>query len=518
MRRALPNVLPWLVLVGASTAAFFVLRTREGAGEGWSWNSPAGHFWIVSAAALMCAFLAIASGIAASRAANWRVTMIALAFIAMAGIFAVHGLTTPGFIVTGPTRAPAVATVEGYDLAAYEGYGAAAPVEAAAAPGEPTSRFYNVTGLSSRLAILTSVSLLAVAAMRWPASVEAWLTRRRRALLAAGIVTVVTYATLGFLAPWFVPTALVESDAAAIGVTAVVVVLGLLTAARFAHSYRLSAIQLHGATAVGALLLVEAKLSLELGGIWSGTFWLYHVQLLAGFAAIFWGIVIEYSRGQTVRALEALTVSDVMEQLRSGFTEPVVALSSALEARDGYTLGHGERVAALSVLIGQEMRLNPRRLRAIAAGSLLHDVGKIGVPDAVLHKRGSLTSHEYDVIKEHPSRGADMLRNHFDQQTEANVIRYHHERWDGLGYPEGLHGIDIPLEARIAAVADVYDALRSNRAYRPAFIRDDAVPIILDGAGSHFDPDCVDAFLKVVEQWETRYAEDTTEYAERRAA
>lgn len=111
-----------------------------------------------------------------------------------------------------------------------------------------------------------------------------------------------------------------------------------------------------------------------------------------------------------------------------------------------------------------------------------------------------------------------MLRNHFDQQTEANVIRYHHERWDGLGYPEGLHGIDIPLEARIAAVADVYDALRSNRAYRPAFIRDDAVPIILDGAGSHFDPDCVDAFLKVVEQWETRYAEDTTEYAERRAA
>jgi HD-GYP domain-containing protein (c-di-GMP phosphodiesterase class II) len=309
-----------------------------------------------------------------------------------------------------------------------------------------------------------------------------------------------------------------ESAIVSMGLTVVVAVLGLVTAARFAISYRFTGIQLHGATAVGAVMLVEAQLSVEFGAAWSGTFWLYHVQLLAGFSAMFWGMVIEFSRGQAVRSLQSLTVSDVLEQLRSGFAEPVVALSAALEARDGYTLGHGERVAALAVLIGQEMHVQPGRLRAIAAGSLLHDVGKIGIPDAVLHKPGSLTNDEYDVIKEHPARGAEMLRHHFDQRVEANVIRHHHERWDGLGYPDGLQGSHIPLEARIAAVADVYDALRSNRAYRPAFSREDAVPMILDGAGSHFDPSCVDAFMRVVDAWELRHAPDEIEYAERRAA
>lgn len=540
MRRALPNILPWLILLGASTSAFLASRVRADIGSGWSWNSPSGHFWIVSAAALLCAVLAVAAGIASIRASNWRVTTIALAFISMAGIFAVHGLATPGFIVSDPspaarasTLAASPATYEAYGDdyggglgGGYGDHGAAATGSAGgtggavkAAPGTPPAgRFYNVTGVSSRLAILTSVTLLALAAMRLPAAVEERLTRYRHALLGAGIVAVVGYASAAFLTPWVVPTVIAQSGSAAYLVTGAVAALGLGSAVRFGMSYRLSGIQLHGATAVGAILIVQAQVSLQFGNIWTETFWLYHVQLLAGFAAISWGLLIEYSRGRTTRSLEALTVSDVMAQLRSGFTEPIVALSAALEARDGYTLGHGERVAALAVLIGREMHLNPGRLRAIAAGSLLHDVGKIGVPDAVLHKRGILTTEEYDVIKEHPARGAEMLRHHFDQQTEANVIRHHHERWDGLGYPDGLCGRQIPLEARIAAVADVYDALRSNRAYRPAFSRDEAVPMIIDGAEGHFDPACVEAFLRVVDEWETRYVADALIYAERRAA
>ncbi len=533
MRRALPNVLPWLVLIGASTAALLFLRTREDAGAGWAWNSPTGHFWIVSAAALLCAALALIAGVAASRAANWRVTLIALSFISMSGIFSVHGLATPGFILDSPARSAASASpVPSYSSggAEYAAEGGAsylgsyfpnpdATPPAAPAPARASGgRFYNVTGASSRLAILASVALLAAAAVRWPARAEDWLTRWRCAVLITGIAAVLAYAALAFTAPWLVPSILVSSRTASIGTTGAVAALGTLAAWQFARSYRFSGIQLHGAAAIGAILLVEAQISVEVGATWTGTFWLYHVQLLSGFLAIFWGMVIEYSRGQTVRALEALTVSDVLEQLRSGFTEPIVALSAALEARDGYTLGHGERVAALAVLIGQEMRLQPRRLRAIAAGSLLHDVGKIGVPDAVLHKPGGLTDPEYDVIKEHPVRGSEMLRHHFDQKTEANVIRYHHERWDGLGYPEGLRGAAIPLEARIAAVADVYDALRSNRAYRPAYSRDEAVPIILDGAGGHFDPACVQAFLAVVDAWEARHAGDAIAYAERRAA
>ena len=536
-------MLPWLILLGASTATFFIVQARDSAGTGWSWNSPTGHFWIVSAAALVCAVLALGSGIAASRTANWRVTLIAMSFIAMAGIFSVHGLATPGFIVSRPMDAstdPAlVPASDSYGSSDYgDGYGAGAgasteggstylnsyfpnpdaALSSTPTVDTPTSRYYNVTGASSRLAILTSISLLAAASVRWPSAVEGWLTRRRHLLLSGSVIVVLTYAALAFLAPWLVPSVLAESAIVSMGLTVVVAVLGLGTAARFAMSYRFSGIQLHGATAVGAVMLVEAQLSVEFGATWGGTFWLYHVQLLAGFTAMFWGMVIEFSRGQAVRSLESLTVSDVLDQLRSGFAEPVVALSAALEARDGYTLGHGERVAALAVLIGQEMHVQPRRLRAIAAGSLLHDVGKIGIPDAVLHKPDSLTNDEYDVIKEHPARGSEMLRHHFDQKVEANVIRHHHERWDGHGYPDGLQGSHIPLEARIAAVADVYDALRSNRAYRPAFTREDAVPIILDGAGSHFDPACVDAFVRVVDTWELRHAPDEIEYAERRAA
>ncbi len=552
MRRALPNVMPWLILVGASTVTFITFQSREHGGVGWSWNSPTGHFWIVSAAALLCAVLALAAAIAGRRTANWRVTLISLSFIAMAGIFSVHGLATPGFIVSspattsqGPALVPAAGTTSGvaadagggYDASEY-GSGAQSsasastastyldsyfpnannPTPVEATPSATQSRFYNVTGVSSRLAILSSITLLAIAAMRWPTSVERWLTRRRHLLLTTGIVAVAGYAALAFLAPWLVPTVLVGSSAASFTSTSVVAVLGLTTAVRFGMSYRFSGIQLHGAAAIGAVLIVEAQFSIQFGATWSGTFWLYHVQLLAGFAAIFWGVVIEFSRGHTVRSLESLTVSDVLQQLRSGFAEPVVALSAALEARDGYTLGHGERVAALAVLIGQEMRVTPRQLRAIAAGSLLHDVGKIGIPDAVLHKPAGLSDDEYAVIKEHPARGSEMLRNHFDQKVEANVIRYHHERWDGLGYPEGLSGTSIPLEARIAAVADVYDALRSNRSYRPAFSRDNAVPIILDGLGSHFDPDCVDAFVRVVDEWETRHVGDAIAYQERRVA
>ncbi|MQC18185.1 MAG: HD-GYP domain-containing protein [Chloroflexi bacterium] len=541
MRRSLPSVLPWAILIGASVVAFTLARSAEVDGGGWAWRNPEGHFWIVSAASLVCIVLALATGLAASRIASWRVTLVALSFIAMAGIFAVHGLATPGFILEArppmatpdalPASQPAVAVSavdDGYGGYASSAAGAASVTSRGHEVAAPTrlsdataatDRYYNVTGASSRIAILAATGLLAAAALPWPARLEARLARRRRWALAAGVVAVLSYGAAALTAPWVVPTAIVESGATAFATTATVAGLGLFTAGQFATTYRRSGVELHGAIVIAALLLVQAQVSVQLGAAWSGTFWLYHLQLLAGFLALLWGVVIEYSRGRTLMALEALSVSDVLAQLRSGFTEPVIALSAALEARDGYTLGHGERVAALAVLIAQRMGVRPRRLRAIAAGSLLHDVGKIGVPDAILHKPDHLTPDEVTIIREHPDRGAEMLRQHFDQDVETNVIRYHHERWDGGGYPEGLAGTAIPLEARIVAVADVYDALRSNRAYRHAMDRDSATAIVRGSAGSQFDPACVSAFLAVVDLWETRHAAAAEQaYAERRAA
>ena len=182
------------------------------------------------------------------------------------------------------------------------------------------------------------------------------------------------------------------------------------------------------------------------------------------------------------------------------------------------SLGHGERVAALAILVGQRMRIPAPRLRAIAAGALLHDVGKIGIPDAVLHKKGALTNDEHDVIKEHTTRGDTMISAAFNSPAERAVVRHHHERWDGGGYPDGLAGEAIPLEARIVAVADVYDALRSNRAYRAACSPEVAVQMITDGAGTQFDPRGAVALLAVADQWEAQYAADNLAYDERRSA
>ena len=252
---------------------------------------------------------------------------------------------------------------------------------------------------------------------------------------------------------------------------------------------------------------------MHFGSVWYLSWWLYHLQLLGAFSTLLWGLLAEYARGAgPLRAFEDLGISDAIEQIRSGRAESILSLAAALEARDGYTLGHGERVAALSVLIGQQMRLPAGRLRALAQGALLHDVGKIGVPDAILHKPGPLTMEERVVIEEHPARGDQMLATAFPGAAERAVIRHHHERWDGNGYPDGLAGDAIPMEARIAAVADVYDALRSERAYRGALSRERASAYIQENAGMHFDPLCADALLAVVDRWEAEFAEATRSY------
>ena len=302
------------------------------------------------------------------------------------------------------------------------------------------------------------------------------------------------------------------------GATTFVCVFGGFAAVRYFIGYRRTQLPLYGAVALGAILFVQAQLSQHFGATWGGTFWLYHVQLISGFGPILWGIALEYGRGRALRAIEQLTVDDVVAQLQSGHTESIVGLAAALEARDGYTLGHGERVAALAIFVGQELKLSTTRLRALAAGALLHDVGKIGIPDAVLHKPGALTAGEREVIQEHPERGDTIIAASFNGAIERGVIRHHHERWDGAGYPDRLAGEAIPLEARITAVADVYDALRSNRAYRPAWGPQEAVALLTDGAGTQFDPRCVGALRTVVERWEAQYAADHLAYDERRSA
>ena len=172
----------------------------------------------------------------------------------------------------------------------------------------------------------------------------------------------------------------------------------------------------------------------------------------------------------------------------------------ALELRDKETEGHTRRVAAMSVLLAREMGLDPRTRRYIHWGALLHDVGKIGVPDRILHKAGPLDDDEWAIMRRHPEHAYLMLAP-IDFLGPALDIPYcHHERWDGTGYPRGLDGPAIPLAARIFSVVDVWDALRSARPYREAWDDERVIDEIVAGSGTHFDPEVVEAFLVLLDR------------------
>jgi HD-GYP domain-containing protein (c-di-GMP phosphodiesterase class II) len=182
------------------------------------------------------------------------------------------------------------------------------------------------------------------------------------------------------------------------------------------------------------------------------------------------------------------------QELRESYKATVQALSNAVEARDAYTGKHAERVTAYGIAIAEASGLNTDHTPGIEFGFLLHDVGKVGVPDAILFKSSALSDDEFALIAQHPVIGSEILRD-VDFLGEAKlVVRHHHERWDGTGYPDHLSGDDIPLSARVFAVADALDALTTDRPYRRATGFRTAREEILANAGSHFDPDVVAAY------------------------
>lgn len=171
----------------------------------------------------------------------------------------------------------------------------------------------------------------------------------------------------------------------------------------------------------------------------------------------------------------------------------------ALEYKDEETSEHCERVARNAVLLGRRMKLSPIRLEALYWAGYLHDVGKIATPTSILTKPGPLTENEYAVVKRHTVLGGDLLAQVSPAfQPIAEGVLYHHERWDGTGYPEGLSGTDIPLFGRILGVVDVFEALTSNRPYRAAMPEHQAAAIVREGIGSHFDPDAGNAFMEML--------------------
>jgi putative nucleotidyltransferase with HDIG domain len=202
-------------------------------------------------------------------------------------------------------------------------------------------------------------------------------------------------------------------------------------------------------------------------------------------------ILLSESR-QQAKQLEA-----AYAELEITYDRTLTALMSALDARDRETEGHSTRVSRLACLLGERVGLSSHQLKALERGALLHDIGKIGISDTILHKPGKLTDDEWRIMRIHPDIGARIVEGIPFLQETLPVIRYHHERWDGSGYPVGLRGDDIPIQARIFAVADVFDALTSSRTYRKKSSPDEAVEYLREQAGSLFDPTVVETFASL---------------------
>jgi len=194
---------------------------------------------------------------------------------------------------------------------------------------------------------------------------------------------------------------------------------------------------------------------------------------------------------------ETLHKAQLKEEVESSYLNTVKALVQAIEEKDAYTRGHSERVAQISVHIGKKMGLRPKEIEYLRLGCLLHDVGKIGISESIVCKPDGLTASEYDIIKQHPVKGADIVRPISFLQDHIYLIRNHHEWYDGSGYPDGLIGEEIPLGAQILSVADAYDAITSTRPYRNGLSSEEALLRISKHSGIQFSPRVVDAFKEI---------------------
>jgi putative nucleotidyltransferase with HDIG domain len=226
----------------------------------------------------------------------------------------------------------------------------------------------------------------------------------------------------------------------------------------------------------------------------------------AGVFALLWlvlALLVRNASRTLTRQTEVLrersrALADSYQRLEESALEAVETLNATVEAKDPYTAGHSQRVQRIAVAMGEELGFTPKQLEAVRFGGLFHDIGKLAVPDSILTKPARLTPEEYERIKEHSAEGARIVAKLGRLREAVPIIRHHHERWDGRGYPDGLAGAEIPLAAAVVGLADAWDAMTTERPYHRALDLDEAFAEVRGGRGTQFVPEVVDAFFSVV--------------------
>ncbi len=422
---------------------------------------PTNHFIIVSAASMLAGLFAILVGLAAKAQRNVQVTFLSTAFISLAFFFTLHGLSTPGFLLA-PSPVPTIA----------------AQLSVA------------VTSVWLFLSSLSSDSFVVRRVGRSQGGLTTWWT---------GLMLLVV--ALGLYRPDLWSAIPVDTPPLVWIVTVITIALLIIASMRYWRSFVYSRMPLPYAIVFAALWLAGAQWIMTQAELWRLSWWIYHFLLVFAVAALLVGVFYQYVRGASFQeSVRGLLLADPIDRLDVGLSPSVQALVMATEARDLYTAGHSYRVAVTAVRIGQALHLSADELRALAIGGLMHDVGKIEVPDQILNKPGRLTSQERRTIEQHPQSGYRLCRSVGIMAKELEIIRYHHERWDGGGYPCGLRGADIPKLARVLAVADVYDALTSSRSYRAAFTHERAYQMVCAESGAAFDPEVVAVWAQLTKE------------------
>jgi HD-GYP domain-containing protein (c-di-GMP phosphodiesterase class II) len=415
------------------------------------------HFRWVGLTALVAALAAVALTVAGARKRDARTVIVGTAFSTMAALLALHGIATPGILVG----------MNG--VVAFTG-GATLPVGAAV------------------------LALSALPSLRRTRKV------RNLVLLQIALLTgVLALGAIGMVFPSVVPAVPETGSTAAIALLIVGMALFALLTIRAIRTYLLTRRRSDLVVAVGIIWLAGALPPAMLLDFMELGWWIGHGLELAGFIVVCIPVALDLRRAAQSRPLVGdVCGADLVEAEESFLGSQVRALTVCLARKDEYTEEHTRRVALRAVQVGEELGLTGGRLRALATGALVHDIGKLSVPDEILQKPGPLTDEEFEVVKRHPEWGDRMLVDLGFGEEIRHLVRTHHERLDGSGYPHGAEGSLISLDSRILAVCDVYDALISTRVYRDAWSHERAVSLLRKESGTSFDAKCVAALERVL--------------------
>jgi len=416
------------------------------------------HFYGVGFSALVAATAAVGLTIVGAKRADMRTVLVGSAFAVMASLLALHGFSTPGIWVGDN----GVVAITG---------GATLPVGA----------------------VLLALSVLPLPSM----------LRSVRVLLVLQAVLLVLVLGLGvsaILRPSLVPAVPAPNSAAALGLLTVGLGAYALLAWRALRTFLLTRRVLDLVVAVGVVWLGTATVpALTMG--WSQLgWWMGHEFEVDGILLVGVAVAMDLARAAQSRPLAGdLRGADLVAAEDVFLGSHVRALTVRLADKDAYTERHTRRVALRAVQVGELLGLSSGRLRTLAIGGLVHDIGKLSVPDAILKKPGALDDGEYAIVQRHPEWGMRLLSElgGFSGGVRR-LVHDHHERLDGAGYPRGLQAERIDLDTRILTVCDVYDALISKRVYRPAWTHEEAISLLRNETGTAFDARCVAALEQVI--------------------